>query len=312
MSRPREYRRIILGKGSDYAAEGLQEGWIGGGWGFDRDLGRELGDDWRDFNKRLIPEYLIRNPDKSKVSAGLACGMLWSISKGIEKGDYVLTPDGTGTYHVGEVTGLYYYHEGHDLMHRRRVNWFATIERAAMSEPLRNSSGSVGTVSNITKHAAEIERLLKGTAQPVLMTSDEAIEDPSVFALEQHLEHFLIQNWAQTDLGRLYDIFEEDGEMVGQQYPSDTGPIDILAISKDRSELLVVELKRGRASDAVVGQVQRYMGYVKDELTNEGQTVRGVIIALEEDLRLRRALSVTQGIDFYRYQVSFKLLKGGA
>ena len=39
-------------------------------------------------------------------------------------------------------------------------------------------------------------------------------------------------------------IVEEDGEKIGQQFPTDTGPIDILAISKDKSVLLVVELKR--------------------------------------------------------------------
>jgi len=94
----------------------------------------------------------------------------------------------------------------------------------------------------------------------------------------------------------------------GQQYPTDTGPIDILAISKDKARLLVVELKKGRASDAVVGQIQRYMGYVKEELAESGQSVEGVIIALEDDLRIKRALVVASGIRFYRYQVSFKLV----
>jgi restriction system protein len=91
---------------------------------------------------------------------------------------------------------------------------------------------------------------------------------------------------------------------------TDTGPIDILAISKDRKELLVIELKKGRVSDVVVGQIQRYMGYAKDELCEEGQTVKGLIIGLEDDNKLRRALSVTTGIDFYRYIVDFKLVKG--
>ena len=89
----------------------------------------------------------------------------------------------------------------------------------------------------------------------------------------------------------------------------DTGPIDILAISHDGSELLVVELKRGRVSDSVVGQIQRYMGYVQGELAEPGQSVRGVIIALEDDLRVRRALAVAPNIDFYRYEVNFKLHK---
>ena len=65
--------------------------------------------------------------------------------------------------------------------------------------------------------------------------------------MEKHLEDFLVRNWAGTELGQSYDIYQEDGEMVGQQYPSDTGPIDILAIRKDKKELLVVELKKGRA-----------------------------------------------------------------
>ena len=34
--------------------------------------------------------------------------------------------------------------------------------------------------------------------------------------------------------------------------------MDILAIKKDKSELLVIELKKGRASDAVVGQTLRW------------------------------------------------------
>ena len=96
---------------------------------------------------------------------------------------------------------------------------------------------------------------------------------------------------------------------VGQQFQTDTGPIDILAISKDKKELLVVELKKGKASDNVVGQIQRYMGYVKEELASKEQKVKGVIIALEDNLGIRRALAVTNNIEFYRFQVSFKLFK---
>tara|TARA_B110000977_G_C10778384_1_gene377572 strand:+ start:39 stop:326 length:288 start_codon:yes stop_codon:yes gene_type:complete len=91
--------------------------------------------------------------------------------------------------------------------------------------------------------------------------------------------------------------------------PSDTGPLDILAISKDRKTLLVIELKKGRVSDNVVGQIQRYMGYVKEELCEDYQTVKGVIIGLEDDVRIKRALSVTTNIEFYRYKVSFDLFK---
>jgi len=70
-----------------------------------------------------------------------------------------------------------------------------------------------------------------------------------------------------------------------------------------------VELKKGRVSDNVVGQIQRYMGYVKEELAEKDQEVKGVIIGLEDDLRIRRALSVTTNIEFYRYKVNFQLYK---
>jgi restriction system protein len=58
----------------------------------------------------------------------------------------------------------------------------------------------------------------------------------------------------------------------------------------------------------VVGQIQRYMGYVKEELAEEHQSVEGVIIALDDDLRIRRALAVTNNIRFLKYQISFKLI----
>ena len=50
-----------------------------------------------------------------------ACGFLWTVSKGILVGDVVLSPDGSGRYRVGEVTGEYYYAPGQVLFHRRPV-----------------------------------------------------------------------------------------------------------------------------------------------------------------------------------------------
>ncbi|TSC92691.1 MAG: hypothetical protein CEN89_528 [Candidatus Berkelbacteria bacterium Licking1014_7] len=306
----KSYYRIMLGRGSIHAEEARKGNFIGVGWFENLDLTNKLADYWRDFNKAMIPIYLKENPESSKVAAGLACGFSWTIAKGIQIGDIVLCPDGKGSYYVGEIATDYEYHKDEILPHRRPVRWFSEkIERAQMSEALQNSTGSIGTVSNITKYTEEIEKLIFGNRPPDIVATDETIEDPSVFALEMHLEEFLVQNWKHTELGKKYDIFKEEGEIVGQQYPSDIGPIDILAISKDKKELLVVELKKGRASDVVVGQVQSYMGYVKEELAEKGQAVHGVIIAHEDDVRLRRALSVTQNIDFYTYKVSFKLVK---
>jgi|ERR1041385_7069360 restriction system protein len=306
----KNYYRVMLGRGSKHADECFKGNFIGVDFNIEQDLSRQLHENWRDFNKEFIPYLLKKEPGKSRISAGLACGAVWTVSKGINIGDLVLCPNGIGSYYVGEVTSNYTYQPDGILPHRRNVKWFTrTIDRSMMSDALRHSTGAIGTVSQVAKHAKEIEELIVGTRPPTIISTDDNVEDPSEFAIEKHLEDFLVQNWKQTEIGKKYDIYEEDGELVGQQYQSDTGPIDILAISKDKKELLVVELKKGKASDTVVGQVQRYMGYALEELAEENQKVKGVIIAAEDDIRIRRALAVTNNIEFYCYQVSFKLFK---
>ena len=299
----------MLGRGSVHAEACFAGNFIGTDFGITQDLTNKLPEEWRTFNKEFVSVFLAAHPDKTKIGAGLACGAMWTVSKGIQKGDVVLCPDGTGKYRVGEVSGDYYYEPAKILFHRRPVVWLnVTIDRAAMSEALRNSTGSVGTSSEITQHHPELEKLLGGASAPKLISTDASVEDPSSFALEAHLEEFLVKNWPHTELGKDYDIYEEDG-VKAQQYQTDTGPLDILAISKDKKRLLVVELKKGRASDAVVGQTLRYMSYVQDELAEDGQTVLGAIVAHEDDKNIRRALSLTPSISFYRYQVSFKLVQ---
>ena len=300
----------MLGAKSIYADKCYNDTFIGADFNIDWDLSKVLHENWREFNKEQIPLWMKNHPGKSKVAAGLACGFTWTVSKGILKGDIVLCPNGSGSYYVGEVISDYEFVKEDILPHRRRVKWYPnTIDRSLMSDALKNSTGSIGTVSNITKYSDEIEKLLTGNVPSTIFSTDSNVESVSEFALEKHLEDFLVKNWNQTDLGKEFDIYQEDGELVGQQYPSDTGPIDILAISKDKKTLLVVELKKGRVSDIVVGQIQRYMGYVQEELAEPSQVVKGVIIGSDNDLRIKRALVVTRNIEFFKYQISFKLIK---
>jgi restriction system protein len=306
----KQYKRIMAGAKSIHAEQCYKEGFIGADFKINQDLASQLPDNWRDFNKKFIPVWLKEHPDKKRIAAGLACGMLWTICKGINNGDVVLCPDGSGSYYVGEISGNYFYKPNEILPHRREVNWSkTTIQKSDASPELQRSMGSIGTISDITKYSEEIEMLIGNKPIQTIYSTDETVEDPSTFALEKHLEDFLVQNWSQTLLGKDYDVYQEEGELVGRQFPTDTGAIDVLAISKDKKTLLVVELKKGRASDNVVGQIQRYMGFVKEELAEPSQKVQGVIIALEDDIRIKRALSVANNIDFYKYQVSFKLYK---
>ena len=135
---------------------------------------------------------------------------------------------------------------------------------------------------------------------------DNNLAPKSSFLLEKHLEDYIIKNWTNIELNKDYDIHRENNKLC-TQYSTGSGPLDILAISKDKNEFLVIELKKGRASDVVLGQIQRYMGHIKNNLAG-GKEVKGLIIALEDDKNLRDALSVAPNIKFMKYEVSFKLV----
>jgi len=130
------------------------------------------------------------------------------------------------------------------------------------------------------------------------------------FRLERHLHDFLITNWEKTELGRDWSIYTEPGdEMAGAEYPTGVGRIDILARHKRRPAWLVVELKRDRAADYTVGQVLRYMGWIKRHLAETDDDIKALIIAPDVDENLMYALQAmdTAKIRLMRYRVDFHL-----
>lgn len=301
--------RLFLGRQNVYASECFEGGFIGTDFGIPFDLSGHLSDTMRQFNDKFIPLLQELFPEKNRRSAGLACGMLWTVSKYFPVGAYVLCPTGTGSYRVGRVTSEYYFVEGQILPHRRDVDWLSLVlEKANFSEPLQNSIGSMATVCDISKYQQELDQLIQYHGSGALAHPLET-GDVAVFALEKYLEDFIISNWSVTPFGQTHNIYEVDGEKVGRQLQTDTGPLDILAESKDGSEMLVIELKRDTAPEKSIGQILRYMAWVRESVAREGQQIRGIIIALEDDLRIRRALQMVQSVDFYRYEVRFSLNK---
>jgi len=304
----KQYFRVFLGSGGEHIEECVEKGFIGIHYGFESSLTPYLAETWSESRDLIKQKYFQFNPGKSAVGAGLSCGALWTFGKGMQRGDLVFSPDGNGNYFSGEITGDYKYVSGSFFPHQREVTWQkATFPRSDMSKDLKASTAATLTIIDVMRYANELEALTGGQTKQTIFSSDETVEDPTAFALEKHLEDFIVNNWTQIELSKKYDLVTDEGVIVAQQYASDTGPIDILAISKDRKEYLVIELKKGRTSDVVVGQTLRYMGFVHNDLAVNGETVRGVVIALEDDLRLRNALSMVPTIDFFRYQINFKL-----
>jgi len=99
------YYRIWLGQQSAFADECKSGSFIGVDYDIYQDLTNELPDRWQEFNEKFRPIWLDLHPGKSKISAGLSCGALHTVCKGIIQEDIVLSPDGRGSYMVGEIVG---------------------------------------------------------------------------------------------------------------------------------------------------------------------------------------------------------------
>lgn len=128
------------------------------------------------------------------------------------------------------------------------------------------------------------------------------------FGLERHLHEFLMDNWDHIELGQDWMIFQDAGdEEAGYEYPCDVGRIDILAKHRNQPKYLVIELKRNQTSDQTVGQLLRYMGWVKKNLAVNNEDVCGMIICREADQSLQYALTVTNKIQLWLYEVDFRL-----
>jgi len=130
------------------------------------------------------------------------------------------------------------------------------------------------------------------------------------FRLERHLLDLLRDNWERTELGREWEIYREPGdEEAGFEYPTSVGRIDILARHRSRPEWLVVEVKRDQSTDRVIGQILRYMGWVKHNLASPEEEVRGLIISSDVDKNLQYALAALPPghVRVMRYRVQFFL-----
>ena len=137
---------------------------------------------------------------------------------------------------------------------------------------------------------------------------DEIADGGETFALERQLEEFLLENWDRTPLGKEWDIWSTpDDPEAGNQYPTDVGPIDILAKHKTQSRWLVVELKRNQSSDQTVAQALRYVGWVQRHLAKEGEKVEALIIAHKADKNAQYALCTLPHVRMMTYEVEFRL-----
>lgn len=134
---------------------------------------------------------------------------------------------------------------------------------------------------------------------------ETSVISTGLFYMEQQLEDFIIRNWDETEFGKKYNLIYEDGELRSQQFQTDIGRIDILAKEKSNDNYVVIELKRNQTSDDTVGQVTRYMGWIKDKFKDDN--VKGVIVAGKYDEKLYYAQRTLPNVEVFLYEVNFRL-----
>lgn len=109
--------------------------------------------------------------------------------------------------------------------------------------------------------------------------------DGEVLVLESGIEEAIKPNLSRLGLQLANDI-------IRQQFSMGPGVGRSDLIWEDRQgNLVVIELKRGMASDQAIGQVLRYVGYVRENIASTDQKVSGWIIAGDYDEQLRLAAS---------------------
>jgi endonuclease len=137
-------------------------------------------------------------------------------------------------------------------------------------------------------------------------THEESVEENgNEFAYEKDLQNFLAKNLHLIEPG--LSLYMEE-EISGIEFPVGNRFIDILAIDSN-NDYVVIELKVSRGYDRVIGQILRYMAWIRKHQAEENQKVRGIIIAREISEDLLLACSETNVVELYEYNLSITLNK---
>ena len=126
-------------------------------------------------------------------------------------------------------------------------------------------------LENITK----AKRICKESSKDSIKTEDE-------------LQKYIYNNWEKIPFFK--EWFLKRNANDGKYYTGEVGEIDFLVQHRKTNQLLVVELKIEKTSDVSVGQILRYIGWVKEKIAKKEKEVYGLIISRIPDKSTKYAL----------------------
>ena len=102
-------------------------------------------------------------------------------------------------------------------------------------------------------------------------------------------------------------VIEPELKLFSRGYETDVGVIDALYEAQDGT-LVVVETRKGRRQDELIGQLLRYIGWLQMELE---KPARGIIVLSDSDEPPEYAVAAADNIKVLHYRLSFELLGSG-
>lgn len=139
------------------------------------------------------------------------------------------------------------------------------------------------------------------------MGSDSQVPDPPTTPFEsmseRAVEELLQRRWESTCFGKQgirLRSFRDDAS-GGRQILTPVNSIDLLGYQESHRTWWVFELKRGRPADSVVGQISRYLGWIRDARSEFEEHATGAIIAERVDSRLRYAVRANPNLSVWTY-----------
>jgi hypothetical protein len=207
----------------------------------------------------------------------------------VEKGDTVLFREyGSGFWGTCKISGSWVEDKKALEKYPVKAGWFpidnidkwkATLPYEIIRSELTNQNHRLRIAAATEDDRKKIELALK-----IYRNLGYGEADGNFFVLESGVEEAVKANLSQLKL-RLAgnDIEQQCSLEIG------IGRTDLICLD-EKGNYVVLELKATRSSDDVVGQILRYIGYIREKWAQQnGKEVKGIILAPSYDEQLRLA-----------------------